>query len=277
MKFLFLLLFHFTVSAWSIDLGYTARLQKLSKTLRGTAPTLEERDQLRQKISENKAEEFLKEKAKEYITSKAHAFFLLSRLDELFYLKSPNSYVGILVPGSSLQPDYDYNRGYNGSIYNLFLNSLDNLFFRLSQENLSWDQLLLEKNYNLFPLAKDADNPERPSLDHHLLNQIHPGLIGEKPLSTKINFDPEDLRIAGALTTARFFNRYVTTAINKNRRRAAAVFRIFLCDPMSVQVQDSQGNEDPIYDLMLPSDHNKVSEEQLLQCMDPIPIAALVI
>jgi len=31
----------------------------------------------------------------------------------------------------------------------------------------------------------------------------------------------------GKLTTARFFNRYVNTALNKNRRRAAAVFRFF--------------------------------------------------
>jgi hypothetical protein len=47
-----------------------------------------------------------------------------------------------------------------------------------------------------------------------------------------IKFADDDERIAGALTTPRFINRYNTTNTNRNRRRAAAVFRIFLCDPM---------------------------------------------
>ncbi|MES2964903.1 MAG: hypothetical protein V4760_13510, partial [Bdellovibrionota bacterium] len=59
--------------------------------------------------------------------------------------------------------------------------------------------------------------------------------IADKP-SYPVSFAPDDVRVAGALTTARFSARYNTTVLNKNRKRAAAVFKIFFCDAMTPNV-----------------------------------------
>jgi hypothetical protein len=65
-------------------------------------------------------------------------------------------------------------------------------------------------------------------------------------------FNSSDKRIAGALTTERFFARNINTALNKNRKRAAAVFRIFLCDEMEAAIAETDNNFDFLLDLVFP-------------------------
>ncbi|HWU44747.1 MAG TPA: hypothetical protein VN132_14945, partial [Bdellovibrio sp.] len=73
------------------------------------------------------------------------------------------------------------------------------------------------------------------------------------PLET-ITFDKNDPRIAGVLTTSRFLNRYQNTALNKNRRRSAAVFRSFLCDDMVAAIPaKTNDSERTDYDVLLPT------------------------
>jgi len=103
-------------------------------------------------------------------------------------------------------------------------------------------------------------------------NQIIPRDFGDifapfdqNRLVLDITFAPDDQRIAGAVTTPRFFGRYANTALNKNRRRAAAIFRIFLCDTMvpSVPPTDASG-EDKDFATIFP-DHNNYNEDQIRQ------------
>ena len=85
----------------------------------------------------------------------------------------------------------------------------------------------------------------------------------ESPVLTFTNqFDPTESRVAGALTTARFFNRYNTTEINKNRKRAAAVFNIFLCDAMEPSIPEPSANPDDLLDKAFPGG-NTMTEEDL--------------
>ena len=68
----------------------------------------------------------------------------------------------------------------------------------------------------------------------------------------KVSFAENDLRLAGALTTPLFFSRYATTGINKNRRRAAAIFRIFLCDKMTAAIPAMETIDDATFNLLYP-------------------------
>lgn len=127
--------------------------------------------------------------------------------------------------------------------------ALTDLFARLARENLSWDYLLTGKEYNVFKDYRDTNDSssyykgdteffrpvasELPPLEPVPLTGEYSTLNdGNLAPATPIRFSSNDQRIAGALTTWRFASRYNTTNVNKNRMRAAAVFRIFLCDPM---------------------------------------------
>lgn len=94
------------------------------------------------------------------------------------------------------------------------LGASENLFRDILNNNLSWDQLLTAKNYKI------------SNADYGFLQKEYDGVtdyIG-------------DNRFAGAITTFDFMSRYANTGINKSRRRAAAIYRIFLCDSMKLAV-----------------------------------------
>lgn len=166
----------------------------------------------------------------------------------------------------------DYNRN----------NSLSRLFRDLIAENLPWSSLLLSHKYTLYPLSGDSFNlsdfgffgavVKTPFSESGLIENPDAENIETRELQ-EVSFPIEDPRIAGSLTTARFFNRYTNTALNKNRRRAAAVFRIFLCDSMEAAINPSI-NDDSALDRVLPTNpsaatgHQSVNEAQLLQSLN---------
>src|SRR5690606_31745414 len=109
------------------------------------------------------------------------------------------------------------------------------LFARMTRDNLSWDYLLTGKEY----LVSSNKNFSRDITDFDFFRIVRPNLpknpefTRDEPIQTvPIQFAADDQHVAGVLTTPRFISRYNTTNTNKNRRRAAAVFRTFLCDPM---------------------------------------------
>ncbi len=69
-----------------------------------------------------------------------------------------------------------------------------------------------------------------------------------------------DERFAGSITSSRFVERYVNSALNKNRRRAAAIFRIFLCDSMSAAIPEQASDLSDILDRIYP-DKKKTEDE----------------
>ncbi|MCB0378111.1 MAG: hypothetical protein KDD33_06435, partial [Bdellovibrionales bacterium] len=91
--------------------------------------------------------------------------------------------------------------------------------------------------------------------------------------------------LSGVITTSRFFSRFQTTKINKNRRRAAQIFRIFLCDAMKPIVLSSEKEDRELLEkslqlkmahggtIDLPNEKRHASDQQCQSChykLDPM-------
>jgi len=96
-------------------------------------------------------------------------------------------------------------------------NSAYRLIRRTVETDQSWDDLLIASDF-----AR-----ENPSTTRFLMQQ-------------KISVEPKINR-AGLLSTPEFLERFTSTASNRNYKRAAQIYRTFLCDPMqAVIVSDSE-------------------------------------
>lgn len=191
-------------------------LRKISLHLRGVKPSREEYEALSRLTTPDELRQFFEQKITDYLSSPEHSHRMVYRLSERFQIRPP----------SFQQKPQD---------------ALTDLFYSLGRDNLSWDTLLIGKSYNLYSGVNESLNRSFHD-DFDFFRILDPKLprnsqsffsSGQDPLLTSsISFAEDDPRIAGALTTPRFLLRYNTTNVNKNRRRAAAVFRLFLCDPM---------------------------------------------
>lgn len=270
MKFLitFTLLPLFCISALSSDLPTAeTRLDKLSKTLRGVPANLQERQSLANFANAGRTDEFLRMKAEDYLKSEHFEMKLKRNIDELYRMKTE-----LTLPG-------DNNPALTDA-YHVMVR-------KVIHENLSWDELILNKSYKFsekfrqsisgmneqqyYDILMDNKEPEMT-----LEEQLATGGFGfdpqKKAKDFEYNFDRKDPRVAGVLTTARFLNRYVNTALNKNRRRAATLFRVFLCDPMVASVPARSNESDNAdLDLVYPKGSAGMTstEEELRQELKP--------
>ena len=229
---------------FSQTLPPSGKLNRLSRVLRGHAPTDAERAALQQASSAGQVDSFLDHKIDEYLASEDHAFKMSLRLEGLFRMKSTETFTTQGVT----DPSFLFSRK----------NALNVLFSELGRKNLTWDTLLTGKSYQVFTNNRITGFGMN---DYGFLAAILPDLHSTtgtfSPLApdseqTEVTFAANDPRIAGAITTSRFFNRYVSTGLNKDRKRAAAIFRIFLSDSMSAAVSSSEGQDQTILDLMFP-------------------------
>lgn len=219
-----------------------ARLRKISLHIRGVAPTSEEYNSLNEAISKGEGQTFITNKANSYVKSPEHLGKMVERLDELFGVKLldlPAEKFLNEIPESIKTVSFD-------------INSMDLIFRKVIKENLDWNQLYTSKEYKIlfpslnsplaFPLPRPTDlgffNAIRPDTlppSSDGVNRIPDKEDDETPIERKLlslEFDKHDGRVAGVFTTSRFFSRYNTTLLNRNRKRAAALFRILLCDDM---------------------------------------------
>ena len=251
--FLAVLLLHSTLPVESATAETTQRLQlsdasflrKLSFHLRGVQPSDDEYSEL-SAIQPGQRPSFFDKKIDQYLASPHYQERMMFRLSELFQLKTPIAppLTGGFGPNNNFQTNGD---------------ALLDLFKRMARDNLSWDTLLTGKDYYAGDLGDiQAFQPIMTSLTEEAIQGP-----GKPPIA--VHFEASDQRIAGALTTARFLSRYATTNINKNRRRAAAVFRIFYCDPMSPVVPPPKDRKAAVLDQAFgtPIDHSKVTEKDL--------------
>lgn len=248
MKGLILVLISFSSlsGAFAAPASYETQLFKLSKSLKGVPPTLEERTALQNSISWNKAEAFLAAKTQEYVKTPQFNLKLKQKVDEL---------MRFIPQTGSLTANFGANRP---TAYDLFVENL-------IAQNLSWNHLLTGKSYRTRTQGGFfREETEFYSILKNIPDNLdYPTSSSSERALEIYDFDANDSRIAGVLTTPRFFDRYVNTALNKNRRRAAAVFRIFMCDTMipSVPTQDS-ASEKADYDRIFP-DHKNLTESQI--------------
>lgn len=239
------------------ELPKERRLKKLSMHLRGVNPSIKEYDEI-SKVKNEDINSFFKEKTSEYLASSEHIEKMNLRINQLFRFGLPQYF--------------------NDQLDRHFVNSTNSLFRDITRKNKSWDSLLTGKEYRLSMTSEGSgqkndfgffgavlQNKDYPQLNSGILNTSNEIFKGEESQDTdgntyeentefvhKARFEDSDLRIAGAITTQRFFDRYVNTGINKNRKRAAAVFRIFLCDDMEAAIADNSDRTDYILDFVFP-------------------------
>ena len=196
-------------------------------------------------MKEEKTENFFIQKTNEYLKTPEHVAKMNERLDELFRFKVS------IYPGElyfNLKNGMEPEKNERVSDYEFYqMNSTDSLFRQIAEKNESWDQLLLASEYRLFNssvsrIANDDQSFFQPWLSSkemlsNKLSDFYPEL---QLLQSK---HPSDPRLAGILSSYRFYERYVNSSTNLNRRRAAAIFNIFLCDKMR-PVQTPGVNDD---------------------------------
>ena len=256
----------FGIFAHADDLADATYLRKLSFHLRGYQPLPAEYSAL---SSSADHQLFLDAKIKEYLASEDHSERMLFRLSNMFSFKTPSN-----RDNQVEQRKTAYGYGYSP----VYQDAASDLFRRMGKENLSWDQLLVGKSYMVFKSTNPTYSGQTGS-DFSFLSGVTPDLEAYaddgndsysvdsrvSPLDGKripLSFDANDARFAGALTTNRFGGRYRNSALNKNRRRAAAVFRIFLCDSMSQGFVQELDKKEAHLDSVFETD-GSLSEEQL--------------
>jgi hypothetical protein len=257
-----LLILTFSALSHAATLTGASLLNKISLSLRGLPATVVDQKAI-SGLSSDEQKVFIDKKIDEYLKSSEYTEKLSLRLMELFQFKAAvlSKSMSSATVAVGLGDDERYAAN----------NSAINLFRELSEQNLSWDTLLTGKSYSISNIGsgfgsvindfgfygKLADLPN-----------VGAGDIGDvdnvsdlyQLLDRRITFSADDLRIAGALTTGKFFARYVNTGVNKNRRRAAAIYRIFLCDRMSAAIPQMAGIDDATYGILFPGQQGKDME-----------------
>lgn len=245
-------------------LSDAAYLRKLSLTLKGTPPDAADYTSMNAVTDPKLRETFFRETIKRYMTTPAYRDRMVFRMSELFQVAAPEAPLALFDSGRLpkerfyLEPKKD---------------AMTDLFARIASQNLSWDQLLVAKDFNAFAASKGYSTfasdlgfwslilPQLPSDGTGVIQSDYI----KKPYADKksypVTFAPDDVRIAGALTTARFSARYNTTVLNKNRKRAAAVFKIFLCDAMTPNVPANGDKHYAFVEATFPENFEVTEEE----------------
>lgn len=218
-------------------IGPYSTLRKLSLHLRGLTPTQQEYMELAKAIEAKAVDGFLHSTAENYLKSNEHVEKMAFRMEELLFL-DPSDLPFYSTKDRSAAEISGYTN----------FNSLNYLVREVISRNQSWDQLLLAKKYHLSK-SKARENNSRIT-DEDFFSNLKP--VSSDPTKREISFDEDDPRVAGIITTGRFFSRYGTTALNKNRRRVAAIFRTFLCDDMKAAIPGGEKNDNRFLDLVFP-------------------------
>ncbi|MBI3296221.1 MAG: DUF1588 domain-containing protein [Deltaproteobacteria bacterium] len=213
------------------ELSPSQRLRRLSMHLKGTPPPAAEFEALGGKTA-LELEAFFREKSRGYLSNPAHVGKMVTRVDELLRLRTLSALPEVNASDPSL-PAAEA------------LNMFDLSVIELVKGNESWDRLLRSPAVPVYlgPSVTAGGFTFQSGVDASFLANVFSDL-SQKPVGVNfLSLEPSDMRFAGVLTSGRFFSRYSTTNLNKNRGRAAAVFRTFLCDDMRAVVEPSVQEE----------------------------------
>ncbi len=252
---------------------YNTRLRKISLLLTGQLPKKSDLSNLTAIKNGAVKENYIREKIKEYQSSEEYVQKMRERMEELLNVTVTHN--GMLQSNDN---GYLDERDIKSSMHSILTDLFDS--------NKSWDSLLVTKNYKFFfPDSEYSDeyidpraiddigfysynygygDANRQELLEYLSKVDDGNLAAGKDIPRKNTEGLENL--AGIITTNRFFTRYPTTRINKNRKRAAAVFRMFLCDSMTPALLPSNKENMELLDLALGQSNNDnfqtMTEEQ---------------
>ncbi len=211
------------------EISNQSRLRKAAYLLTGTSPTPEEADTVAS-MNDDDFNQYFRTKLDEYLARDSFATTFRPNLLRLFRMYVP--YVN----------SSDFENNFRNE------NAFDNLILELLEKNQPWRDLLLSQDYEATDIVTPSSGGDLfffqfvfyeelgPQLQNFVETQEAQGFFSsssevvEIPLQATTTNQQQTL--AGVVTTQRFFGRFPTTKINKNRGRAAALFRTFLCDPM---------------------------------------------
>tara|TARA_B110001454_G_C12723312_1_gene436644 strand:+ start:59965 stop:61494 length:1530 start_codon:yes stop_codon:yes gene_type:complete len=234
------------------ELAIEHKLKKLSYVVRGKNPSAAEYVDVVEKLKSMPVEKVLELKLDEYLKSKEFGMKFANKVSDTFRMdQAPISYNFTSdyskYSGVPLSPEYgSYKYGY--SAFHLLVREI-------LETNSPWTDILNRKNYFVFYSKNESDfglqqllfysglQPKLKEFDMLPISELTDTSLdktynsdAENFTGVRISFPGDDKRIAGALTTPSFLSRYVTTGVNSNRRRAAAVFRTFLCKDMVASI-----------------------------------------
>lgn len=252
-----------------IPLNPTQRLRKLSYHLKGVPPSAADYRAL-QTVGEESQDAFFVNKTREYQLSPQYRYRMVERLQDLFRFKRPFHLPEEFLSGpdttglTELEKTKvidEFNNVYEniGASYT----AADFLFYKLTRGDVSWLELMQAHEFEV-PLdqighfrpaeyyfyrpvqACQADYP-----DKYLKNIAGRAAIQDSRIArefyrqrVQMSCREDDSRVGGAMSSVRFLHRYSNTATNQNRRRAAAVFRIFLCDDMVPTLPEAESTNE---------------------------------
>lgn len=202
-------------------------LAKIRSRLLGDWPHITEWEELSLEMkrtncqSPNCMREYFQKKIRSYMTEKNYISNMNLKVDEMIWLRSaPAPLETMMDPVAN-----NYNYGMKSSPE--FQNALNDLTIRVFQENLSWDTLFTAQEYNAYAKSNSGEQREL-------------SFFGEtaEPFGMRDNQQPVSLdftghpNVSGIFSTPRFLLKFWNSSLNQNRKRAAAIFRITLCDSM---------------------------------------------
>ncbi len=240
-------------TGYSDELTVSGRLKKMSRIIKGLDPAPEDYVQLKAAFNKGQEEEFFKTKAGEYTASPDHLRKMVVRLGELFRIR-----INVNNIREDNLRDSSNNKG--SKVILDFDTALEKLFKSIVSDNLTWDKLLsskvyqIQKAYDRQELYYSSGENKYPTISDNRFFQGIFSNLNDKAKTQTVTGNSDDPRLAGSITTGKFASRYANTIANKNRRRAAAVFRIFLCDDMRPAVQTDVGELEALIHLALEED-----------------------
>jgi Protein of unknown function (DUF1588) len=228
------------VICWLLSLengrcGFSSGNKWRRRVHRYSEPEFAEFQDLRKAEQQNQTQIFFDRKVKDYLETPEFAEKMRFRLSESFAMRMPQGYVGL--------PEI-------ATVSQVQNSAFDQMIFDIAAKNKSWDRLLTEKSYKIFSNTQLGIGGSEASFYRSIRPADVPSSEVYPPF--ELTFPANDPRIAGVLTTARFFRRNVTTNLNKNRKRSAAIFKFFLCDEMRTVSVDQSGQLDQLLDTVFP-------------------------
>ncbi len=209
-------------------------LRRTSILLRGFPPANSDYQKV-SSISESQFKKYLSRKIAEYMNSPEYEEKMRIHILELLQLKVTSKLIpNLFIPEVAAQDKaLNYLTPQSGE------SVLDSFLISMFRENKSWDHLLTGTSYVIDDRSLMSEMDFYQFFLNKQIDRISPD---------NNKYKIKDSRFAGVVTTPRFFERYFSSRKNENRKRAAALFRVFLCDEMKPKTVFNESTKSRLMD-----------------------------
>lgn len=229
---------------------FDAHLRKLSIVVRGIVPTLEEYQKYRSIKLATTDQLALEQASLDFVNTNDFVGKFSNKVSDLFRLRQSPLKSPVYLDYAN--PPKDLATIQFPSVFNYLVQEI-------ISKNLPWTELLEHTEYYSVDNESNFDfflsnrrfyataETLLPFSQYKSTDEFVQQIISGNDFQMvydKYEYERGDLRVAGVLTTPEFIKRYVSTGVNKNRRRAAAIFRTMLCNDMIAAIPVSKEGAD---------------------------------